>query len=386
MGIKKLDISFNIPKIPGIPNVPNAVSHIMTMIHADEKTKQDKLDEIIVNIFPIFIVACAILSIVLILIMNAYTFSEIIYGICLGYTIGFIILGALCMPLANKGVRSWKFTAPIVILIPAATACFLYIFGEEFDPSIYLIRFFDIFGGKVTLDALIVCVYSIAIMIVLVSYGVVAVIVGYFRSYFYRIIRSLEAPPEKRTNHIPEWLFQIPDIIDVKDIELEPDLDDDKFNRELFVNVTFSIFILGLVICSYIFLNPLFLKTMPFGEMLVIATLVSLFMSPLVIPWSIVKSIGAKVISDAPRPLYLWKGMKGRLYQGFFAIAFFMMLLMMSAYLGMDFSRIAVTYLGYIAFMGVISIVTAFVYVNYFYNGFKNGIIKSYYLSKYKNS
>jgi hypothetical protein len=136
------------------------------------------------------------------------------------------------------------------------------------------------------------------------------------------------------------------------------------------------------VICSYFFINPLFLQIIPFEEMLLIGTLLSLFISPLVIPWSIVKSIGAKVKSSAPRDFYLWKGMRGRLYQGFFAIAFFMMLLTLSVYMGMDFSRIVTTYLGYVAFMGIISLITSFVYVNTYYKGFKNGIIKSYLLSK----
>jgi len=219
-------------------------------------------------------------------------------------------------------------------------------------------------------------------MVFFVAYGVLSVIVGYFRSYFYRVLKSLEAPSEAKRNRITEWLFQIPDIIDVGSVELEPEADEGKFNTELFMNTTFSLFALGVVICSYFFINPLFLKIMPFEEMLLIGMLLSLFISPLVIPWSIVKSIGAKITSEAPRDFYLWKGMRGRLYQGFFTITFFMMLLTMSVYLGMDFSRIATTYVGYVVFMGVLSIITSFVYVNTYYKGFKNGIIKSYLLSK----
>jgi hypothetical protein len=74
--------------------------------------------------------------------------------------------------------------------------------------------------------------------------------------------------------------------------------------------------------------------------------------------------------------------MKKTLYQGFFAVTVFMMLLTLSVYLGMDFSRILITYLGYVSIMSVISLITSFVYVNTYYKGFKNGIIKSYLLSK----
>ena len=56
-----------------------------------------------------------------------------------------------------------------------------------------------------------------------------------------------------------------------------------------------------------------------------------------------------------------------------------MMMMTLSAYLGMDFSRILLTYLSYAVIMAVISFVTSYIYVNYFYIGFKNGIIKSFY-------
>jgi len=59
-----------------------------------------------------------------------------------------------------------------------------------------------------------------------------------------------------------------------------------------------------------------------------------------------------------------------------------MMLLALSVFLGMDLSRILTTYLGYVTFMGVMALITSFVYVNTYYKGFKNGIIKSYLRSK----
>jgi len=268
------------------------------------------------------------------------------------------------------------------VVIPAVAGLILYQVGSNIGFNEFIVKYFDIFGKNTDLASILISVYSLTLMLFFVAYGVVSVIVGFFRSYFYRVLRSLEYPWEKRKNHIPEWLFQIPDIIDVRSVELEPNVEDDKFNFELFVNTAFSLFTLGTVICSYIFINPLFLQIIPFEEMLIIGMLLSLFMSPLVIPWSIVKSIGAKVTSDAPRDFYLWKGMRGRLYQGFFTITFFMMLLTLSVYMGMDFSRIATTYLGYVAFMGIVATVTSFVYVNTYYKGFKNGIVKSYVRSK----
>jgi hypothetical protein len=362
--------------------VPKPVAYLKTVIDLDEEAKHDKLDKLIVKIFPFFVILCSIFTVFLIIYLNNFTLMGIVFGICLGFVLGFTVLGVACLFLSDKGVISRIYVVPAMAAIPALTAIFLYYVGSDIGFNEFIVKYFDIFGKNTDVVSLIVSAYSITLMVLFAAYGVVSVIVGYFRSYFYRVLRSLELPSEKRKNRIPEWLFQIPDIIDVRTVELEPDIDDERFNVGLFLNTAFSLFILGIVICSYIFINPLFLRILPFEEMLLIGMLLSLFISPLVIPWSIVRSIGAKVTSDAPRDFYLWKGMRGRLYQGFFTITFFMMLLTLSVYLGMDFSRIATTYLGYVAFMGIIAIITSFVYVNTYYKGFKNGIIKSYILSK----
>ncbi|MCL2296491.1 MAG: hypothetical protein FWC29_05385 [Methanomassiliicoccaceae archaeon] len=354
------------------------VAYLRTVINLNEETKHDKLDKFIVKVFPPFAVACGILAVLLVLYIREYTFTGIVFGICLGFALGFIVLGVVCVALSDKGVISWKYVVPALVFIPILIAAVLYFFGANIGINDFIIKYFDIFGRNMDMASILISVYSITLMVFLVSHAVVSVIVGYFRSYFYRVLRALEHPSETKRGRVPKWLFQIPDIIDVRSVELEPDTDDDRFNIELFVNIAVSLFLLGIVICSYLFINPLFLQIMTFEEMLLLGMLMSLFISPLVIPWSIVKSIGAKITSDAPRDFYLWKGMRGRLYQGFFAVTFFMMLLTLSVYLGMDLSRILLTYLGYASFIAAISTVTSFVYVNTYYKGFKNGIIKSY--------
>ena len=360
------------------------VTNLLDKMGLNETTKHDKLDNLITRIFPHFLVCCVVLITAIMVYLDNFTFTGVLYSICLGFVIGFAILGAFCVILSDKGIISGYIVVPIVILVPLLVALLFHVFGSSFAPNGFLVRFFDVFGDSTSISSLIVSAYSITLMMFFVAYGVVSVIVGYFRRYFYRVLRSLEYPSEKRRNRIPEWLFQIPSIIDVRSVELDPEAESEGFNKPLFISIAVSLFVLGVVICSYIFINPVFLQVIPFDEMLFIGILISLFMSPLVIPWNIVRSIGAKVVSDAPRDFYLWHGMRGRLYQGFFAITFIMMLLTMSVYMGMDFSRIVTTYLGYMTFMGLIALITSFVYVNTFHRGFKNGIIKSFIKSKMK--
>ena len=358
------------------------VAYLRTVINYNEETKHDKLDKLITKIFPYFAVICVVFSCALFLFFKDYTLAGALLAVCIGFVTGFVVLGLVCVFLSDNGVIPAKIVFPTMLILPAAAAVIMYYLGTDFGFNQYIMKYFDIFIKDHEFASLLISLYTIVLMIFLAGYGVVSVIVGYFRTYFYRVLRALERPPEERKNRIPERLFQIPNIIDIKTVEFEPEVDDDKFNVKLFLNTALSLFVLGLVICSYFFINPLFIQTIHFDEMLLLGMLLSLFISPLVIPWSIVKSIGAKVTSDAPRDFYLWKGMRKGLYQGFFSVTFFMMLLALSVFLGMDLSRILTTYLGYVTFMGVMALITSFVYVNTYYKGFKNGIIKSYLRSK----
>ncbi|MCL2317617.1 MAG: hypothetical protein FWC44_00975 [Methanomassiliicoccaceae archaeon] len=364
--------------------IPHPMSYLRNVISLDDDTKHDKLDRLILKIFPPFLVACFVLIVILAIYLHNYSFMGIVLAICLGFVLGFTVLGVACVFLSDIGVISKYYVIAAIIILPVIISFVLYPVGTNIGFSDFIVKYFDIFEMSPSVYSFLVALYTITIVVFFVAYGVVSVIVGYFRSYFYRVLRYIESPPAVKNyrNRISEWLFQVPDIIDVKAIEFEPEAEDEKFNLSLFLSTAFSIFMLGIVICSYIFINPLFLQIFTFDEMLLVGMFLSLFISTLIIPWSIVKSIGAKAVSDAPRPFYLWKGMKGRLYQGFFAITFFMMLLTLSVYMGMDFSRIVTTYLGYIAFIGLIAVITSFVYVNTYYKGFKNGIIKSYLKSK----
>lgn len=339
-------------------------------------TDRRRLDAFVIKGFPWFLALCLLFILLMFVLMRPRTFAETLYCVCLGFVFGFCILGFICLFMMDKGRISPVFNIAIMASVPLIIGLFLFEMGDNFYPSLFMIRFFNIFGDTVTRLSVVIAIYSLFIAVYLVSIGVIAVVVGYFRSHIHRIFRYIakakdDDTPKKRFVY---RFFSIPDIIDVEGVGLDPEPDADAFDKSAFVSIFVSLFTLGVVLCSYMFLNPMFLSEVPYDEMLIISIMLSLFISALVIPWIILKSVGAHVISEA-RPYYLWKGMRNRLYQGFFAVTLFMMILIMSAYLGMDFSRIAMTYLGYVLFMGLIAGITSFVYMNHFHEGFKNGIV-----------
>jgi hypothetical protein len=172
-------------------------------------------------------------------------------------------------------------------------------------------------------------------------------------------------------------VYGIPDIIDVQRIELEPIPNNNKFPTKMFFSLAFSIFALGLSISSYIFLNPIFQSALTLEETVIIAVIVAFFVPVLIIPWFITRETGAKVKSQA-RDYYLWKGMKRRLYQGFFAIVVLLSMLTISLYLGYDIIRTSYTYAGYVLITAFLSLIYAFIYANHYHKGFKEGIVKEF--------
>lgn len=370
-------------------SIPEHIRSRLNFIGWSEETKHDKLDEFIVRIFPAFIVACLFLLMALMIIIEVETFADIIYAICLAFTTGFVLLGAYCIRFMDTGIRhSLRNTVIFILVTPLVISTILAFLGIDFSLNEYIIYRLNLFSSAVkSYVGIYIGIYTVFLTILLANIGVVSVIVGYFRTYLHRIFRYIETSGNKKTKKkkIAYMAFQIPDIIDVKEVELFPENCEGGFNKELFINTFISILSLGIMVCSYFFLNPFFLTEISYEEMLMIAFLFSLFLSACVLPWSIVKSIGARIISDAPRPYYLWKGLKKSIYQVFFAVLAVMMVMMLSAYYGMDFSRILLTYVGYIVAMSVIALSTSYLYVNYFYDGFKNGIVRRFYEHKYDN-
>ncbi|MCL1811628.1 MAG: hypothetical protein FWG41_05375, partial [Methanomassiliicoccaceae archaeon] len=221
--------------------VPKPATYLRSVINLDEETKHDKLDKLIIKIFPPFVIACAVLTVFLTIYLGNYSFTGILFGICLGFVLGFTALGIACVILSDKGVIGKKYVLPAALILPALVSVLLYIVGSDIGFNEFIVKYFDIFGKNTDLVSILISVYTLTLVVLFVAYGVVSVIVGFFRSYFYRVLRSLEYPPDKRKNRIPEWLFQIPDIIDIESVVLEPDTDDERFNFKLFTSTAFSL-------------------------------------------------------------------------------------------------------------------------------------------------
>ena len=348
-------------------------------------SNQDTIDSFILRFFPYFVVIVAALGIVLFTISwgSHSNLGHFLYSLAVAYTAGFIVLGLPVIILSNDAVIKNRFVLPVMFLLATLLGLiFWYVFGPAVDGLNRFISGFYWFVNKSGLEyslvTTLVGIYVLLFVSLLASYGVISVVVAYFRKYYARILHSLERNDDSKLCRSARKTFGIPEVIDVSEVTLETPEYTEHFPHSLFIRIFAYELVIGLVIASYIFLNPVFLQSVQYGEMMVLMMLLSLFVSVFVVPVSILHSLGATAHSKGNRPFPIWEGMKNRMFHPAFYVALFFTLLWISIYTQMDSYRILSHYMGYLLFMAFLSALVAFIYLNSFYIPLKRGIVENF--------
>ncbi|MCL2142647.1 MAG: hypothetical protein FWH44_00065 [Methanomassiliicoccaceae archaeon] len=354
------------------------------MISIDNDYDMDgslRKDRAIIKAVPYIALASALAGLVLAFMAAKGEMGSLLLRFCSPFVVGFAGLGVYSFVHRDKGALQESTTALILSAVPLIISLGI-IFATSYIMPETIDFLTDLTGSWAAKEvAVLLSIYSLTILMMFTSHGVISTVVAYFRRYTARIYLSLEKikndDTDTRRNKISRWVYDVPDIIDVQRIELEPVQSHGRFPRRIMFSLAFSIFALGLSISSYIFLNPIFQSALTIGEAVLITMILTFFMPVLVIPWFITKDTGAKIKSQA-RDYYLWKGMRKRLYQGFFTVVVFLSLLAISLYMGYDIVRTSYTYAGYVLITAFLSLLYAFIYANYYHRGFKKGIIHDF--------
>ena len=344
--------------------------------------RYEEKDRIIMKAVPYAILASAILGLLLVFIAHDAQMGSLLLRFCAPFVLGFAVLGAYAFAHRDNGTINERLTLiMMLILVPLFISVMMIVVTSYVMPEV-IDYFVEMTGSWFDKNfAVLITIFFLTVLMMFMSHGVLATVVAYFRRYTVRIYLSIEKikndPSDTTRSKISRWVYCIPDIIDVHRIELEPIPNEERFPIKMFASLAFSIFALGLSISSYIFLNPIFQSALTLNETVAITAILTFFIPVLVIPWYITKDTGAKIKSQA-KDYYLWKGMRSRLYQGFFAIMVFLSLLAISVYLGYDMVRTSYTYGGYVLLTVYFSLLYAFIYVNYYRREFKGAIIREF--------
>ena len=317
--------------------------------------------------FPYFVVVALLIWLAAAIYLGEFTIPGLIELLCLSFVFCFAILGVPCSLMMSKGV----FPGWMIVLFAAALSLLLWVCGAIFGDFSFLVAVSDMLGAiGIELHGLtreIVCFLATYAVVLFTSIGVTSVISSYLRIYMPNVFSSMASHAREGKRGKAERFFMVPDIIDVRSVELDP-RGEHAFDLGRAVSISTYLFMLGLLVSSYLFVNPYFLEVMDWKTMLSITLMLSMFTPALILPWQIVRCVGARVTSDAPRDYYLWEGAKHRLFTTFATLGAFMMMFLLSVYLGNDVERIIVNYLSFLIPLLVTSVMYGFLYANNFEN------------------
>lgn len=334
-------------------------------------------DRRIVRMFPYFVVAVVIIWVAAVVYLGEYSFPYLIELLCLSFVFCFAILGVPCSQMMSKGL----FPCWLILFFAVVLSLLLWISGSIFGDFSFLEAISDMLGAiGINLHGLtreIVCFLGTLAVVLFTSIGVTSVISSYMRVYMPRVFRSMSEHAERGTRGKAERFFMVPDIIDVKEVVLDPK-SEHAFDLGRAMSIVAYQFALGLLVSSYLFVNPYFLDVMDWKTMLSITLMLSMFTPALILPWQIVRCVNARVRSDAPREYYLWEGAKHRLFTTFATLGAFMMMFLISVYMGNDVERILFNYLSFLIPLLATSLMYGLLYVNNFENTDRRVICEGY--------
>lgn len=329
-------------------------------------------DRLLLRAFPAIVITLAIMSLILWVVFyrDDLQLRNLLYSICCAYATGFALIGIPSLLFPRKSLYPRSHVAVMLFIIALGLGSTMWlVFGDSgLTPNYFITSFFYILNWSVheiSMVSVILGTVSLALIVVLVTYGVLETLNALLGENLHRVFLSLVKPGDGKLKRYTRKMFMIPDIIDIDDVTINPRVCDG-FDLELFGKVSRYLIGLSLLFASYLFLNPVFLLSIPLQEMMVIMILLSLFVSAIVVPIFLVRMLGAEAHSSGNRPLLLWKGLKNRYIHVGYCICLFLTLLWVCLFIGVDTVTILSQYVWFIVFMLMTSALVSFIYVNSF--------------------
>lgn len=320
----------------------------------------------LISIFPFFVAACLLIWLLGIAITDWDGPAKPIEMLCLSFTLCFAILGFFLIFRIPGGAFTNRYNAVAGLILTIVIWIFEYLTGDfYFADSVDGILGYV--GIRMDDTELFVVGFLITYGVVLLTaVGVVSVICAYLRRYIPQVLSAMNRHADEGIRGKAERFFMIPDIVDVRRIVLNPRTSTHVFDIHGFFGLSSYIFIMGLLISSYLFVNPYFLDVMNWKTMLAVTIMLSMFIPALIIPWQIFRTIGAEAVSEAHRPYLLWQGAKHRLFSTFLTMGAFMMMFLLSVYLGNDVWSIIRNYITFMVPLMCTSTMYGALYTNSF--------------------
>ena len=357
------------------------VSDGRARLSAGGRSSSKAVDAFLVRSLPWLVVVCVAATIVLAIIRHIGDFWNFLAQTCTVFALAFAVLGGIASLRLTKG--SYPFW--IVASFAMAGLGIMWLCLTDSETVLFLRGIYSLapIEGDVSSGFFLADVLLSMVLMLFASVGVIATVSAMLGKYMPKLLVSVEfGNGNKKT---AASFFMVPDVLDVERVELDPYEDKGDFDVESFLMLAVYTFALGMLVGTMLFLNPVVLETVPEHVLIRVMVLISLFLPAMVVPWQAVKNVGAKVISAAPRPYYLWTGAKRRLFTGFMALGLFFFSFMIAVYYGNSVETMLSYYVQYLVPLITISMIYGFMYANCFARGLSDNIREEFQAQREKS-
>ncbi len=328
-------------------------------------------DDRITRWFPAFLVVCIALWLTLLISSGDFSMSSILKYLCLSFVFCFMVIGVVLFRSMGQGPLP-KWSLVVVALILA----FIIVLSGEVTFDRYIVNLVKslIESTGHSVDSTFLMALAIGFMaavLIFTPVGVLTVTSAYLKKYFAGVFIAMQNNADSGQRGLAEGFFDVPDIIDVKKVIMEPELDYREYNAGVAMDLWIYNTLMGLVVSSYFFLSPFFLDSMTSLQMTSIMVMLAMFIPVIVIVWQIVRDVDAQIVSDAPRTYHLWRGAKKRLFESFAGLGLLSMMFLVTLYFGYSLQDMLVNYLRLMLPLVCVALMNAVMYTNNFNNALK---------------
>ena len=338
--------------------------------------RSGKRDRVATRMLPYLVAACVIATVALTIIRGDFDFWKFINQLCVVFALAFAVVGVWASFYMDRGpFPLWLMAGMVVVALVVA---WVFITGSD---AVLFLKGLDSYksmepGTYTEAFRMADLLFTLFVM-VMAPIGILTTVSAMLRKYIPGVLMSVEKGGKNGKNPAAKF-FKVPSIIDVEKVELAPEEDDRAVDLPALAWMTGYTFGLGTLVCSMLFLNPVVLETVPEYLIVRVMIVLSLFLPAMVVPWLCIKSVGARVVSGAPRPYYLWMGARQQLFTGFATLSLFFFSFLISIYYGNEVQTIARYYVEYLIPLGAISLVMGLYYSNCFSRSLRDAICQEF--------
>ena len=340
-----------------------------------------KVDRRILIIFSTLMVALTALATVILAITDPLSYGEYVGGFMAMITVSFFGTGLYAYfkyrgssLIPRRRITRWILKGSLILSLIATVILFIVL---EFFPSLVDSGPFETaFEATVAVISIFIAMFVAFVLSILLemmaAFGAIGVMSALERRLVPRVLREITTIADKKklspVDHVIRWFFAIPDVVDTKLLDVHPEPRRPFVRRRDMVAPLEWQLLFGAVLAMYISLNPFIAESSSDTLALVFSAMTNgaILIPVVILPWFALQRLGAG-IAGGRKEFTLYQGVRSRLLQTFFAIGT-LLLLIRVLISGTDVEAFVRGFSSFMMMLLLISLITTFVYLNFFEN------------------